>query len=92
LSAALATQESLRGRLQSCAEAIVRHLDAFYTTKTGGMGIGLSVSRSIIESHRRCLWAEANDGPGASLHLVCPANGGLNGSQGRASSKLTVGH
>src|SRR5262249_36763012 len=38
--------------------------DAFYTTKSGGMGIGLSVSRSIIERHHGRLWAERNDGPG----------------------------
>src|SRR5262245_9764336 len=39
--------------------------DAFYTTKAGGMGIGLAVSLSIIEAHQGRLWAESNDGLGA---------------------------
>jgi signal transduction histidine kinase len=47
--------------------------DAFYTTKSGGMGIGLSVSRSIIESHHGRLWAEPNTGPGASFSFTLPA-------------------
>jgi len=46
--------------------------DAFYTTKSGGMGIGLSVSRSIIERHHGRLWAEANDGPGATFSFSIP--------------------
>ncbi len=46
--------------------------DAFYTTKNHGMGIGLSVSRSIIENHRGCLWATANDGPGATFSFSVP--------------------
>jgi signal transduction histidine kinase len=47
--------------------------DAFYTTKHGGMGIGLSVSRSIIERHQGRLWAEPNDGPGATFAFTIPA-------------------
>jgi len=46
--------------------------EPFYTTKSGGMGIGLSVSRSIIEKHQGRLWAEPNDGPGATFSFSIP--------------------
>ena len=46
--------------------------DAFYTTKSGGMGIGLFVSRSIVERHEGRLWAEPNDGPGATFSFSIP--------------------
>ena len=47
--------------------------DAFYTTKHDGMGIGLFVSRSIIERHEGRVWAEPNDdGPGATFSFSIP--------------------
>jgi len=46
--------------------------EPFYTTKSGGMGIGLSVSRSIIERHHGRLWATLNDGPGAAFSFSIP--------------------
>ncbi len=54
------------------AQDVEKLFDSFYTTKSGGMGIGLSVSRSIIEHHRGRLWAEANDGPGATFSFAIP--------------------
>jgi PAS domain S-box-containing protein len=53
-------------------QSLERIFDAFYTTKSGGMGIGLSVSRSIIESHHGRLWAVPNDGPGATFSFCIP--------------------
>jgi PAS domain S-box-containing protein len=53
-------------------ESLDKLFDAFYTTKRGGMGIGLSVSRSIVERHHGRLWAEPNDGPGATFAFSIP--------------------
>jgi PAS domain S-box-containing protein len=47
--------------------------DAFYTTRKSGMGIGLSVSKSIIERHNGRLWAESNEGQGATFSFSIPS-------------------
>jgi len=53
-------------------QAMDKVFEAFYTTKNDGMGIGLSVSRSIIESHHGRIWATLNDGPGATFSFSIP--------------------
>lgn len=66
-------------------QSVDKLFDAFYTTKSGGMGIGLSVSRSIIDSHQGQLWAEPNDGPGATFSFVIPRrHAGATGGAHRA--------
>jgi PAS domain S-box-containing protein len=54
------------------AQTIDRLFDPFYSTKEDGMGVGLSVSRSIIESHQGRLWATLNEGPGATFSFSVP--------------------
>ena len=62
------------------AQSMNKLFDTFYTTKAEGMGIGLSVSRSIIEKHHGRLWAERNDGPGATFVFSIPsATGSVTG-------------
>jgi PAS domain S-box-containing protein len=54
------------------ADAADRIFDAFFTTKPHGSGMGLAISRSIVDSHDGRLWVTSNDGPGASFHFSLP--------------------
>jgi len=54
------------------SDVVDRMFESFYTTKSDGMGVGLSVSRSIIEANRGQLWARVNDGPGATFMFSIP--------------------
>jgi PAS domain S-box-containing protein len=49
-----------------------RLFDAFYSTKPHGLGMGLRISRSIVEAHGGRLWVTSNAGPGATLHCALP--------------------
>jgi C4-dicarboxylate-specific signal transduction histidine kinase len=56
--------------------AVDKVFDAFYTTKSEGMGIGLSISRTIIEAHRGRLWATVNEDCGMTFHFTLPVDEG----------------
>jgi PAS domain S-box-containing protein len=78
ISTALEAAGSIRVSVRDCGTglnegAIEKLFDPFFTTKNSGMGIGLSVSRTIVENHKGRLWAENNDGPGATFCFSVPS-------------------
>jgi C4-dicarboxylate-specific signal transduction histidine kinase len=66
-----AVQDSGPGLSQ---ESFGHLFDAFYTTKPGGMGMGLSICRSIVEAHGGQIWASRTAGPGATVQFALPIN------------------
>jgi PAS domain S-box-containing protein len=54
-------------------DALPRIFESFYSTKADGMGLGLSVARSIVEEHRGRIWAERNSDGGAAIHFALPS-------------------
>jgi C4-dicarboxylate-specific signal transduction histidine kinase len=65
-------------------EKIAHVFDAFYTTKADGMGMGLPISRTIVESHGGRLWVENNDSSGATFRFTLPLAEGQRG-EGRGA-------
>jgi len=57
-------------------ENVEKIFNAFYTTKSQGMGLGLAISRSIVENQGGELWVVPNDGPGATFQFTLPTGGG----------------
>jgi K+-sensing histidine kinase KdpD len=67
--------DEVRVTVQDCGigidpENFEQIFEAFHTTKPGGMGMGLSISRSIVESHGGRLWMTPNDGPGVTFQFT----------------------
>jgi signal transduction histidine kinase len=56
------------------ADKVDQIFNAFFTTKAGGTGMGLAISRTIIESHGGRLWATANPERGATFHFTLPTD------------------
>lgn len=58
------------------ADRLPKVFEPFFTTKKEGMGMGLSIARTIVEAHRGQIWAENNSGAGATFYFTVPVDGG----------------
>ena len=65
----LSVSDTGAGLLEGVGDRI---FDPFYTTKPAGMGMGLSIARSIVAAHGGRIWARNNEGPGATLTFTLP--------------------
>ena len=72
----IAVQDTGRGISPALSEKV---FDSFFTTKPGGLGIGLSLSRRIIEAHDGRLWVESDGRSGATFRFTLPVEGGAHG-------------
>lgn len=77
-SARLDGEEEVRLEVEDSGGGIApadaaRLFEPFFTTKEEGMGMGLAISRSIVEAHGGRIWATGHDGPGATFHVALPA-------------------
>jgi signal transduction histidine kinase len=74
-------------------QSLDKLFEAFYTTKNDGMGVGLSLSRSIIENHHGSLSARPNKGPGAtfSFSIPCRQEEGLSSDDLSPSTRMSSG-
>src|SRR3546814_10273389 len=56
-------------------DVFVHAVDSFFTTKPQGMGLGLAISRSMVEAHGGQLWATSQEGVGTTIHFTLPIAG-----------------